>query len=298
MVVVTLEECVVFARDGFRWFCSTKSRPVSVAVILVFGAIKLHIYLSKRSRRKKWATAGRDVVVLHGFPRERFSPGTSPYVLKLETYLRLAKIPYVMDFTEPLGPKGLSPWITLNGEEFADSQLVIEHLGRQYNKDFSSGLTEVQRAVARTFNIMACEHLAWGLRFWRYSVDCCRGLIQSTSQVSLFLRLALFFLRWKVLKALWIQGTGRHTQKEVEHMVRQDLAAISHYLGEKPFLMGMEPCEVDCTMFGFLTQIMYNYPGSPYITMLIDDFPNLQMYQFRLRDLLWPDWNECLNPPK
>ncbi|XP_071545471.1 failed axon connections homolog [Panulirus ornatus] len=109
----------------------------------------------------EWAKAGKDMVVLHCLPRGRITPHLSPFVMKLETYLRLAKIPYKLDFTEPFGPKGKSPWITFNGEEIGDSQLVMEHLGRQYKKDFSSKLTEEQKAVARAFYILMDEHLCW-----------------------------------------------------------------------------------------------------------------------------------------
>lgn len=36
----------------------------------------------------------QDVVLLHQLPRGRFTPTISPFSLKLETYLRMAKIPY------------------------------------------------------------------------------------------------------------------------------------------------------------------------------------------------------------
>lgn len=42
--------------------------------------------------------------------------------------------------------------------------------------------------------------------------------------------------------------------------------------GEKAFLMGDEPSEVDCTVFGFLAQLKWNYPGSPYEAMLESRF--------------------------
>ena len=45
--------------------------------------------------RKKWASVERDKVVLHQFSRSStVTPSPSPFVLKLETYLRMAKIPY------------------------------------------------------------------------------------------------------------------------------------------------------------------------------------------------------------
>ena len=35
-------------------------------------------------------------VILHQFPRNQFGPSPSPFALKLETYLRLAKITYAV----------------------------------------------------------------------------------------------------------------------------------------------------------------------------------------------------------
>lgn len=41
----------------------------------------------------------KDVVLVHAFPKGRFAPNVSPFVLRLETYLRLAKIPYQVMMT-------------------------------------------------------------------------------------------------------------------------------------------------------------------------------------------------------
>ena len=40
----------------------------------------------------------KDVVILHQFPRGRITPSISPFVMKLETYLRMADIKYVVQF--------------------------------------------------------------------------------------------------------------------------------------------------------------------------------------------------------
>lgn len=53
------------------------------------------------------------------------------------------------------------PWMTLNGEDMADSQLCLEFLAQKFNKDFSSHLTSEELAVARAMQIMAEEHLQW-----------------------------------------------------------------------------------------------------------------------------------------
>jgi len=65
------------------------------------------------------------------------------------------------DFSEPFGPKGKMPWITLNGEHIADSQICLELLARKFNKDFSSHLTPEEQAVGRAMQIMTEEHLLW-----------------------------------------------------------------------------------------------------------------------------------------
>lgn len=42
----------------------------------------------------------KDVVLVHALPRGRLAPNISPFVLRLETYLRLAKIPYQVNMTK------------------------------------------------------------------------------------------------------------------------------------------------------------------------------------------------------
>ena len=52
------------------------------------------IYSFPISCRKKWASVGKDVVILHQMARGRYTPNISPFPLKLETYLRMSGIPY------------------------------------------------------------------------------------------------------------------------------------------------------------------------------------------------------------
>ncbi|XP_042867419.1 failed axon connections homolog [Penaeus japonicus] len=300
MDVVLSSVVDVFQRtvDGFQK-TESRSRYATVAAVVVsYGAFSLYRYVTKRNRRRKWEDVPKDVVLVHALPKGRLAPNVSPFVLKLETYLRLAKIPYQLDFDEPLGPKGKSPWVTWNGEDIADSQVIIERLGRHYGKDFTSKLTAEQQAAARSLTLMVTEHLCWGLRVWRHELDQGRAVIQSMANVPLYMRLGMPLFRWKIMRDLRVQGMGKHSPEEVGDMVKKDLAAISLYLGEKPFLMGKEPSEVDCTVFGFLAQLKWNYPGSPYETMLEADFPNLTGFVLRMKERLWPDWDRCLDYPE
>lgn len=79
--------------------------------------------------RNKWTDKSKGKLILHGmFGNSDFLPSVSPFVLKLETFLRFANIPYETDKSDMWGPKGKTPWISLNGHHIGDSQLIIEFL--------------------------------------------------------------------------------------------------------------------------------------------------------------------------
>lgn len=66
-----------------------------------------------------------------------------------------------VDYEEPMGYKGKTPWITLNGEELADSQIIMENLGPKFSKDLSAHLSNEEKAVARSLRIMLEDHFLW-----------------------------------------------------------------------------------------------------------------------------------------
>ncbi|KAK8747891.1 hypothetical protein OTU49_016213 [Cherax quadricarinatus] len=265
------------------------------AVVLLLGVFKICSCITKAKRRQRWEAAGQDVVVLHCSNRGRLAPSMSPFVIKLESFLRFAGIPYQLDFDEPFGPKGKTPWVTFNGEELADSQLILERLTEHFN--LRNSLTKELQAIARAFVVMMDEHLIWGLRVWRYSIDCGAGFYECHLHVPFIVSVALPFLCWRMRRALWHQGMGRHTFAQVQSIVRKDLTAVSEFLGERRYLMGEELDAVDCVVFAHLANIVYNYHRSPFYVIVTEELPNLAGYVKRVRQRLWPDWNKCLDPP-
>ncbi|XP_045119585.1 failed axon connections homolog isoform X2 [Portunus trituberculatus] len=264
-----------------------------VSVVTMCGAaIYLYVHLAKR-RRRVWAEAR--CVVVHCPPPGALTPSISPFVLKLLTFLRLAKIPYQLDHSEPLGASWLTPWVTMeDGEEVADSGIVIQELRRRLNLDLGSSLTAVEQAVARTFTVLVEEHLCWCLREWRIKIDGGRNLFEGASPPPWYMRAGLRVYAWMRTNTLWHQGIGRLPHLQVRKLTWRDLQALSDYLGEKSFLVGEEMTEVDCTVFAQMVNILCNYKRSPYHAMLTDEFPNLVCYVKRIKERLWPDWDACL----
>ena len=60
-----------------------------------------------------------------------------------------------------MSPKGKTPYIMLNGEKMADSQLCIEFLNKKFNVDLDKTLSSEERAVSRAFRKMIEESFYW-----------------------------------------------------------------------------------------------------------------------------------------
>ncbi|ESO96692.1 hypothetical protein LOTGIDRAFT_143769, partial [Lottia gigantea] len=193
----------------------------------------------------------------------------------LETYLRMANIPYINDETMKKSSKKKTPWIELNGKCVADSSFILEYLNTNYCVDLNMSLSVEQQAIGRGFCKMVDEHLYWTMVMSRWYHDFHQ-------------RLYPLFKR-AVYNQGWAQGVGRHTREENNHLMYGDLKALSDYLGKKRYLFGNQPCEVDCVVFGQLSQFCWHMPNLHGEQLLHETFPNLRDYCFRMKKAFWPD---------
>jgi len=261
----------------------------------VLGVFKYRAWKKKNQLRKKWDEAGKNVVVLHQFPRPGVIPNLSPFPIKLETFLRAMKIEYVSDFEAPMSEKGKSPWITVNGEDVTDSQLSVEFLTDMLEKDMDSHLTEEEAATARAFRIMIEDHLYWGLAVHRWVHDAGEYLDNFKSIFGPVPGFLVKRIRKQVGQTVGDQaksaGVGRHTRMEIEKMCCKDLVAVSTLLGTKPYMMGDKPSLLDCTVFGSVCQILHGVPSTcVYRQLLETDLENLVRHFERMKGDFWGDW--------
>lgn len=227
------------------------------------------------------ASAADDPIVLVQFPPV-WGRNFSPFTLKLETWLRLARVPYTVRYQRnpARSPKGKLPYIIDGGRRVGDSGLVIEHLKRSRMIDPDAWLDGRQLAVSLALQRLLENHLYLALIYARW-VDpegwaSMRQVVSATFPAPLDTLIGPI-LRRKVTRQLRGQGHGRHSGREIYAMAREDMAAASIILGNQRFFMGSQTSTIDAVAFGFLSNILL-VPMETELRRIADEFPNLRRF--------------------
>ena len=203
------------------------------------------------------------MIALYQFPPAWGLPSMSPFCMKLETYLRMAGIPFEsIPVSDPRkAPKGKLPYIEDDGKSVADSGFIIEYLGARFGIDLDSGLNGAERAMFHAVRRMIEEHLHWNAIVHARWADAenwrqVRAVYFATVP-ALIRPLVSGLARRAVMRDMRGHGVGRHGAEEVAELGRQDLSALSALLGDRDFLTGPQPTTVDATAFAFLAHILW-----------------------------------------
>ena len=238
----------------------------------------------------------RDTVYLIQFPVSPSSRTISPFSLKVESWLRLNNIKYENIHTLKFGPKGQIPYIELNGEQIPDSNVIIERLEEKFGvQRFAGEVTAEQRAAAHALTVMLENHTAIAGFHWRYGRNMDAFLEVAAkyypqSGLKFWRLVQPYMTRFKTV----MHGLGRHEYHEIDAFSCKDLKAVSEFLGEKTFLLGgTEPTLLDCTVFAHLSQFLYIPLPFPQKAFMKSECRNLVEYVDRVRDRIWPDWEEA-----
>jgi len=191
---------------------------------------------------------------LYQFPAPEFFPNFSPFCVKLETYLKMAEIPYESVYTLNMrkNPKKLMPYIEHEGHIRGDSTLIIDWLVEKHGDNVDFWLTDEQKAISRAFVSMVEDHITPFGVYYRW-VDP-KGWPQFRD---LIFAKAPKFIKWlfsgkmskKVKLRMNLQGVGRFTDDEMMHLMNKDLHALSVYLADNPFFFGDKPSMLDISVF-------------------------------------------------
>ena len=202
------------------------------------------------------------------FPENFGMRDASPFVLKLETYSRLAGLDYKTTIiSDPRkAPKGKLPFIIDNGQKIADSAICIEYLKTTYGDPLGKGLSEEQHAIGHALQTMLEERTYWVLVHTRWIDPKHQPIVLEAwfGSIPGFIR---GFITRKIIKdmiaGMRSHGIGRHTPEEIFEFGLKDLRAFETVLGDKSFLFGDKPSAYDATGYGFLANFMAKPFPSP-----------------------------------
>jgi glutathione S-transferase len=235
------------------------------------------------------------VITLYNFGPAFGLPDPSPFVTKVETLLKMAKVPYRTDSTGfAKAPKGKIPYIDDEGVVVPDSTFIRWHIEKKYRIDFDQGLDAAQKATAWAFEKMVEEQLYWVLvnERWMDDENFRKGPSLFFQKVPTPIRpIVTGMVRRKLKATLHGQGIGRHSPAEILALATRSIGAVADYLGDKPFFMGSEPTGVDATIFAFSCGALCTHFASP-TREIAARHENLRRYVGRMTARFYPGLDE------
>ena len=187
-------------------------------------------------------------------------PDPSPPCMKAHALLKMAGLEYRVDHSGlRKAPKGKLPYIDDDGAIIPDSTFIRWHLEEKYRIDFDKGLSAAERAQAWAFEKLCEDNLYWAVMSvrWTEEANFTRGPARFFDSAPAPLRPVIAkIVRRSVRKRLHAQGTGRHSQTEIERLATHGIDALAAQLGDKPWLMGPEPCAADASVHATVTGLL------------------------------------------
>ncbi len=224
-------------------------------------------------------------------------PDASPFVTKLETYLRLIGEPY-----ETIGadvrkaPRRQLPCAEIDNVIVPDSTAIIDLIESKRPTKLDAHLDDKQQAVAFAFKSMLEEHLYFGLLYMRWATDEGWTVFEPSLKELLgklgvpgFLRgMISKTARKQVVERGRTQGIGRKPRTEVVASCNKIIDALAVQLGDGPYFCGAKPTTYDATVYAFAAGVL-----CPAFTNEVrahaETKANLVSYAARMKEQYWKD---------
>jgi glutathione S-transferase len=214
----------------------------------------------------------------------------SPFCMKVEVFLRLAKLDYrcvngVMPFK---GPKGKLPVIRDGNEVIADSSAIIEYLQRKHAATLNPLLKAQETGVTLALKRLLEEDLYFTALWSRWIDDAGWAVTLPAffEAVPSFVRPVIgALIRRKIRRDLIGQGIGRMSLEEIARRACADLDAVEAMLGYKAFFAGDEPGAIDASAYAFLANLLW----APYTSSMrshAQKSQSLNAYAQRMKGLV------------
>ena len=231
-------------------------------------------------------------IKLFQFPRMFGVPNLSPFCCKLETWLRIARIPYeVVNTSDPRkAPKGKLPFIEDAGHRIGDTSLIVDHLVRTRGVELDAKLDASQHSIALLVQRTLEEHYAFVVLYTHFvRADGWKHTCATFDSVPAIVRpLVARMVLGRMRKILWTQGVLRHSDADNIEAGLRDWRAVLTVMSGEPFFFGDEPTGVDAIVFGALATTVLTPIQSP-VRDFLRSQPGCLAYAERMRGRFFPE---------
>lgn len=230
-----------------------------------------------------------DPIQLYGYVEFGELPDVSPFVVKLENYLRLAKVPYQKRLGDVRkAPRKKLPYIEHAGRKVPDSQRIIEYLAGQGVCDLDHWLDAEQRAELLALRSMVetdlyfsvILHFRWQLDAgWQQYGQAIGAVLQKSGVPGFLLGPILRSVRKATIAQALGHGAGRRDTEENLAHAREIFSALANFLARRdgPWWFGEQPSSADAILHAFVGGTIVPKLGLP-IEQLADPHPRLRAW--------------------
>jgi glutathione S-transferase len=215
--------------------------------------------------------------------------------MKLETWLRMAKIAYVAKPIDgpPKSGSGKIPYIERpDGTFMSDSSVIIATLSRERSVTLDEFMTDQERVQALLIQRLFEDDLYFVLLHDRWVIDANWAVVRAAYFGGfpwVMRTLVVPMIRRQVIASARGQGVARLPPGECDRRVSADVRAIDSLLGDKPFFLS-SASSVDAIAYAFLDNIL-RAPISGALPDAVRSHPRLVAYCDRMRTTYFSDWN-------
>ena len=226
------------------------------------------------------------MIKLYQFRSDFGLPNLSPFCMKLECFLRMAKLEYSAETVTTTGqsPKGKCPYIEDDGQKLGDSELIMDYLEQKYTVKLDAELSTEQKAYSRAIQGMLDDRLYWCAVYSRWQDDRNWPKVRELFFGSLpfpINKIVPKIARKSIIRQIYGQGMGRHSEEDIYAIGCADIAAIADILGTKDYIHGNKATRIDACVFSYIANLLL----APFDSPLGDEtqkHDNLKAYSERM----------------
>ncbi|GMT12909.1 hypothetical protein PFISCL1PPCAC_4206, partial [Pristionchus fissidentatus] len=266
--------------------CCISSLVYLVGVVTILAKVIPYLrklFVGKKPVELLEKNPKKDVVYLYQFPGTATSSSLSPFCVKVEAFCRLHNVKFERRNTfSARGANNLLPFIELNREHHADSQIILKRLTQIFKLEAYPDAESA--AIGHAVDRMLCNHTFNLIMHARKPVLDKVISVMAASKVHSMLLPILAAIGARLWAGKMTQriaaSIGIFSDNEYEEMLKNDFTQLQTILGSKKFLVADDPTAVDCTAMGMFGSY-YSIPSArTYPHELIDsaEFAVLKAY--------------------